>query len=152
MPCSVTFNQSHFNTFYLRIFLKVQITHKWLQHKSLKEAQQMSLKSTVILVTMFFKMYICHGHNCVLRFLVYFLKLFRLFRCWWNRLVQLKKWPCREIVGPSGVRALPLAAGRNVGGHYKWHYFLSPLSFLFRLIANSPRRGCRRVPKFCIGS
>ena len=30
--------------------------------------------------------------------------------------------------GPSGVRALPLAAGRNVGGHYKWHYFLSPLS------------------------
>ena len=26
-------------------------------------------------------------------------------------------------VGPSGVRALPLAAGRNVGGHYKWHFF-----------------------------
>ena len=24
-----------------------------------------------------------------------------------------------KIVGPSGVRALPLAAGRNVGGHYK---------------------------------
>jgi hypothetical protein len=32
--------------------------------------------------------------------------------------------------GPSGVRALPLAAGINVGGHYKWHFFLlSPLSF-----------------------
>ena len=35
--------------------------------------------------------------------------------------------------GPSGVRALPLAAGINVGGHYKWHFFLflsllSPLS------------------------
>ena len=28
-------------------------------------------------------------------------------------------------VGPSGVRALPLAAGINVGGHYKWHFFLS---------------------------
>jgi hypothetical protein len=25
--------------------------------------------------------------------------------------------------GPSGVRALPLAAGINVGGHYKWHFF-----------------------------
>jgi hypothetical protein len=30
-----------------------------------------------------------------------------------------------EIIGPSGVRALPLAAGINVGGHYKWHFFLS---------------------------
>jgi hypothetical protein len=29
--------------------------------------------------------------------------------------------------GPSGVHALPLAAGINVGGHYKWHFF-SPLS------------------------
>ena len=28
--------------------------------------------------------------------------------------------------GPSGVRALPLAAGINVGGHNKWHFFLSP--------------------------
>ena len=27
-------------------------------------------------------------------------------------------------IGPSGVRALPLAAGINVGGHYKWHFFL----------------------------
>ena len=36
-----------------------------------------------------------------------------------------------ETIGPSGVRALPLAAGINVGGHYKWHFFLlllSPLS------------------------
>ena len=24
--------------------------------------------------------------------------------------------------GPSGVRALLLAAGINVGGHYKWHF------------------------------
>ena len=29
-----------------------------------------------------------------------------------------------NLIGPSGVRALPLAAGRNVGGHYKWHFFL----------------------------
>ena len=35
-------------------------------------------------------------------------------------------------IGPSGVRALPLAAGINVGGHYKWHFFLlfSPGSLL----------------------
>jgi hypothetical protein len=26
--------------------------------------------------------------------------------------------------GPSGVCALPLAAGINVGGHYKWNFFL----------------------------
>ena len=32
-------------------------------------------------------------------------------------------------VGASGVRALPLAAGRNVGGHSTWHYFLSLSSF-----------------------
>jgi hypothetical protein len=32
--------------------------------------------------------------------------------------------------GPSGVRALPLAAGINVGGHYKGHFFLF-LSCLF---------------------
>jgi hypothetical protein len=32
------------------------------------------------------------------------------------------------FIGPSGVRALPLAAGINAGGHYKWHFFLfSPL-------------------------
>ena len=33
-----------------------------------------------------------------------------------------------ENFGPSGVRALPLAAGINVGGHYKWHFFLLFLS------------------------
>ena len=30
--------------------------------------------------------------------------------------------------GPSEVRALPLAAGINVGGHNKWHCFLFLLS------------------------
>ena len=32
------------------------------------------------------------------------------------------------ILGPSVVRALPLAAGINVGGHYKWHFFSLLLS------------------------
>ena len=27
-----------------------------------------------------------------------------------------------KYFGPSGVRALTLAAGINVGGHYKWHF------------------------------
>ena len=26
-------------------------------------------------------------------------------------------------IGPSGVHALPLAAGINIGGHYKGHFF-----------------------------
>ena len=55
----------------------------------------------------------------------------------------------QKDLGPSGVRALPLAAGINVGGHYKWHFFLL-LSLSSGLIANSPRRGCRRVPKSCM--
>ena len=33
-----------------------------------------------------------------------------------------------SIIGPSGVRALPLVAGINVGGHYTWHYFSSLFS------------------------
>ena len=31
-----------------------------------------------------------------------------------------------SLIGPSGVRALPLAAGRNEGGHY-FRYFSSYL-------------------------
>ena len=27
-------------------------------------------------------------------------------------------------IGPSGVRALPLAAGIHVGGHYKWQFLV----------------------------
>ena len=44
----------------------------------------------------------------------------------------------RAVFGPSGVHALPLAAGINVGGHYKWHFFSFSLSSIFRPIANSP--------------
>ena len=57
-----------------------------------------------------------------------------------------------HCIGPSGVRALPLAAGINVGGHYKWHFFLFlSLLSLSGLIANSPIKDCRRVLKFCMG-
>jgi hypothetical protein len=48
----------------------------------------------------------------------------------------------------SRVLALPLAAGRNIGGHYKWHFSPFFISSLFRLIVNSAIRGCRRVLKF----
>jgi hypothetical protein len=32
-------------------------------------------------------------------------------------------YPGFALFGPSGVRALPLAAGINVGGPYKWPFF-----------------------------
>jgi hypothetical protein len=34
--------------------------------------------------------------------------------------------PSRSLctIRPSGVPALPLAAGINIGGHYKWHFSL----------------------------
>ena len=55
------------------------------------------------------------------------------------------------LFGLSGVRALPLAAGINVGGHYKREFF--SLSFsLSGLIAKSHRRGCCRVLQFSVGS
>ena len=40
-------------------------------------------------------------------------------------------------IGPSGVRALPLAAGINVGGHYFWYFI--PLILLPRLL--KPQKG-----------
>ena len=41
-----------------------------------------------------------------------------------------------HIIGPSGVRALPLAAGTNEGGHYFRYifHFLSYLIFFFFLL------------------
>ena len=45
---------------------------------------------------------------------------------------QLAEHVLYSIVGPSGVPALPLAAGINVVGHYKWHFFLF-LSFFLSL-------------------
>ena len=42
-----------------------------------------------------------------------------------------------QTIGPSGVRALPLAAGINVGGHYKWHFFLSSSSLSLSFFLSS---------------
>ena len=60
----------------------------------------------------------------------------------------------RYIFGPSGVCALPLAAGRNECGHYFRYIFsflLVPV-LLRGTVVQNPRRGGRRVPKFCTGS
>ena len=38
---------------------------------------------------------------------------------------DIKALRSKHDIGPIGVRALPLAAGINVGGHYKWHLSLS---------------------------
>jgi hypothetical protein len=43
-----------------------------------------------------------------------------------------------SIIGPSGVRALPLAAGINEGGHY--FRYLFPL---VTAVVQNPRSGCR---------
>ena len=43
-------------------------------------------------------------------------------------------------IGPSGVRALPLAAGINVGGHSTWHYFSSSSFFLSEVLTFLPER------------
>ena len=53
--------------------------------------------------------------------------------------------------GPSGVRALPLAAGINEGGHY-FRYFSTFLVVVVTTAIQNHRRGCRRVPKSCMGS
>jgi hypothetical protein len=45
---------------------------------------------------------------------------------------------------PSEVRALPLAAGRNEGGHY-FMYFSSSCY----LVVTSAFQNLKRVPKFC---
>ena len=43
------------------------------------------------------------------------------------------------IIGPSGVRALPLAAGRNVGVHYFWYInFFSYLIVVILLFLFTP--------------
>ena len=54
-------------------------------------------------------------------------------------------------IGPSGVHALPLAAGINVGGHSTWHYFSFSL-LSSKVLTQNPRKVCRRVSNFCMGS
>ena len=55
--------------------------------------------------------------------------------------------------GPSGVRALPLAAGINEGGNYfRYKYYSSFLvGFVLTTTIQNHRRGCRRVSNFCMG-
>ena len=69
-----------------------------------------------------------------------------------EQLSKRQKQNMKVKIGPSGLRALPLAAGINVGGHYKWLFFLFLSLLSLQLIANSPRRGCRRNSNFCMGS
>jgi hypothetical protein len=74
--------------------------------------------------------------------------------CAWISFTAVHLYFSVVFVGSSGVRALPLAAGINVGVHYKRHFFLFFFFLLlsFQLIDNSPRRGCHRVLQFCMGS
>ena len=61
-------------------------------------------------------------------------------------------------VGPSGVRALPLAAGKNEGGHYFRYFSTSSLLFFFSsslllgTAIQNHRRVCRRNSNFQMGS
>jgi hypothetical protein len=55
------------------------------------------------------------------------------------------------IVGPSGVRALPLAAGRNEGSHFFKYIFPLFFSFLGTTVIQNHRRGCLIVSNFCMG-
>ena len=50
-------------------------------------------------------------------------------------------------VGPSGLRALPLAAGINEGAT-----ILGNQSISWGTVVQNPRRGCRRVSNFRMGS
>ena len=56
------------------------------------------------------------------------------------------------LFGPSRVRALPLAAGINKGGHYL-RYFSSCCCSCscFNTVVQNPRRGCRIGFKFLQG-
>ena len=56
-----------------------------------------------------------------------------------------------SFFGPSGVRALPLAAGTNKGGHYFRYIFPLLLVVLVTTVIQNHRRGCRRVSNFCMG-
>ena len=55
-------------------------------------------------------------------------------------------------IDPSGVRALPLAAGINEGGYYFRYFFFSCFLLLVTTIIQNQRRGCRRVSHFCMGN
>jgi hypothetical protein len=56
-------------------------------------------------------------------------------------------YACKNL-GPSRVRALPLAAGRNEGDHYFRYFSFSS----FATAIQNHRRGCRRFSNLCMGS
>ena len=72
--------------------------------------------------------------------------------CHWAAVINVggrNKWH----FGPSGVRALPLAAGINVGGHYFRYFFLLLLVVVVvTTTIQNHRRGYRKVSNFCVGS
>jgi hypothetical protein len=69
----------------------------------------------------------------------------------WHGVSKLGR-PLFLVTGPSGVRALPLTAGRNKGSHY-FRYFSSSCCFrVVTTLIQTTRRGCHRVQNFCIGS
>ena len=53
-----------------------------------------------------------------------------------------------NLIAPSVVRALPLAAGINEGGNY--FAYIIPFFLLTTAIQNH-KRGCCRFPNFCMG-
>ena len=58
-------------------------------------------------------------------------------------------------IGPSGVRALPVAAGTNEVGHYFWYFstwWCSSSSSSSYPPTFYPRRDCHRILIFCMGS
>ena len=57
----------------------------------------------------------------------------------------------RNLFGPSGVHAVPLAAGINVVAIVLGIIFLLSF-FLSKVLTQNPRRVCRRVSNFCMGS
>ena len=51
------------------------------------------------------------------------------------------------------MRALPLAAGINEGGHYfRYFSFLVVVVVVLTTAIQNHKRGCRRVSNFCMGS
>ena len=54
------------------------------------------------------------------------------------------------IFGPSGVSALPVTAGTNEGGHYFCYFFTSSSSWAHGY--SNLIMGCHRISNFCMGS
>ena len=71
-----------------------------------------------------------------------------VFGNWCVRPNKILPFGTKTNIGPIRVRALPLGF-RHTARWPLYMAFFSLSSLFFRLIANSPRSGCRRVPKSC---